>query len=128
MPMPSRYLFALALFVVAAAPVQAETTMADDSAEAAPPVGQITVSVSYSINVPLAATDDATVAAADATYRRALLKRAGVECADVLDTIATECQVSDISISTQVNTYPGQPPALYVSSTVNLQIVLRDAK
>jgi hypothetical protein len=34
--------------------------------------------------------------------------------------------VTGINISTQVNSYPGQPPTLYVNSNVTLQITLRD--
>lgn len=42
-----------------------------------------------------------------------------------LATIASECSLTGINISTQVNSYPGQAPTLYLNSGATLQITLR---
>jgi hypothetical protein len=91
------------------------------------PGGPVSVNVSYSINETLSVLDPDAVAALEAAYRDAMLKRTNGECAAVLATIATDCAVTAITFSSQVNSYPGQPPALYVSSTVSLQITLKSA-
>jgi hypothetical protein len=93
----------------------------------AQPGGPVSVSVSYAVNETLNSVDPEAVAALDAAHRAAMMKRADGECAALLATIATDCAVIAINISTQVNSYPGQPPALYVSSTVNLQVTLKSA-
>lgn len=92
------------------------------------PGGPVSVSVSYSINESLSTISPEEVAKIDAQHRTAMLQRANGECATLLATIATDCAVTAINISSQVNSYPGQPPALYISSAVNLQITLKSAK
>lgn len=94
----------------------------------AQPGGPVSVSVSYSVNETLSSLEPASVAAIESAHRDAMLKRADGECAAILATIATDCAVTAINISSQVNSYPGQPPALYISSTVNLQVTLKSAK
>lgn len=122
-----RPLLALAaLPLTLAAPVPA---LAQDPAVALPeqPGGPVSVSISYAVNETLTTLDPGAVATLDATHRTAMLQRADGECAALLATIATDCAVTAINISTQVNSYPGQPPTLYVSSNVNLQVTLKSA-
>jgi hypothetical protein len=88
--------------------------------------GPVAVSVSYSINENMTSTAPEAVAEVDARHRKALLLRAEGECEAFLATIATDCAVSSISLATQLNSYPGQPPTIYVSSTVTLQIAMRE--
>ena len=114
-----------ALLVLAA--LTASPAFADDLTVAAPPGGPVAVNVSYAINETILSTEPEALAALDSTHRKTLMLRAEGECAAFLATIATDCTVSGISISTQVNSYPGQPPTLYVNSNVTLQITLRDA-
>jgi hypothetical protein len=91
------------------------------------PGGPVAVNVSYAINETILSTAPEALAALDAAHRKTLMLRAEGECAGFLATIATDCAVTGINISTQVNSYPGQPPTLYVNSNVTLQITLRDA-
>jgi hypothetical protein len=123
MPMLRNSFVALTL----ALPVPA---MAQETALTLPslPGGPVSVSVSYSVNETLSSLDPASVSAIEAAHRDMMLKRADGECAAILATIATDCAVTAINISSQVNSYPGQPPALYISSTVNLQVTLKSAK
>lgn len=107
-----------------AAPVMAEDIAA---VVGAIPGGPVAVNVSYAINEPISSTEPAALAAVDAAYRKSLLLRAEGECTEFLATIATDCAVTGISISTQVNSYPSQAPTLYVTSNVTLQITLRKA-
>jgi hypothetical protein len=99
--------------------------LADDMA-AVPPGGPVAVNVSYAINETILSTAPEALAAMDAGHRNTMMQRAEAECAGFLATIATDCAVTGINISTQVNSYPGQPPTLYVNSNVTLQITLRD--
>jgi hypothetical protein len=115
---------ALALALAVPLPALAQDTALTIPAQ---PGGPVSVSVSYAINETLSALDPDAVAALDAAHRAVMLKRADGECAALLATIATDCAVTAINISTQVNSYPGQPPGLYISSTVNLQITLKSA-
>jgi hypothetical protein len=107
----------------------ASPTLADEmtAVGTAMPGGPVAVNVSYAINETILSTAPEALAALDAAHRKTLMLRAEGECAAFLATIATDCAVSGINISTQVNSYPGQPPALYVNSNVTLQITLRDA-
>jgi hypothetical protein len=122
--MSLRVLAALSLASCLALPAAGQDAAAAVTAVAG---GPVLVSVNYSINVPLASTEPEAAAAADSSYRRALLLRAESECAELLASIATDCARTSITISTQVNSYPGQPPALYVNSSETLQITLRKA-
>jgi hypothetical protein len=111
-----------------ATPAMADLTMGTPAAPAGgPPGGPVAVNVSYAINETILSTAPEALAALDAAHRKTLMLRAEGECAAFLATIATDCAVTGINISTQVNSYPGQPPALYVNSNVSLQITLRDA-
>lgn len=83
-------------------------------------------SVTYSLNVALNSTDPEAIATQDRADRRALYARAVDECEDVLATIASACSITGISLSTQVNAYPGQPPTLYVSASVSMQVSFRE--
>jgi hypothetical protein len=112
-----RLAFLAALF--AAAPA-----FAQDAAAAASfaPVGGLMVTVSYGINAPITGTTVEAMAEEDRTFRRAMYARAVSECEDLLATIAASCSLSGISVSSQINSYPGQPPTIYVSTTVTMQI------
>jgi hypothetical protein len=107
----------------------AQSALAEDAALTAPsvPGGPVTVNVSYAINETIQSMEPEAIAAMDQAHRRTLMLRAKAECADFLATIAGDCAVTSINISTQVNSYPGQPPTLYVTSNVTLQITLRAA-
>jgi hypothetical protein len=116
---------ALALLCLATSLTQPALAQEEATTMAGMPGGPVMVSVNYSINVPLASAEPKAAAEADASYRRELLLRAESECVELLASIATDCVMTGINISTQVNSYPGQPPTLYVNSSVTLQITLR---
>jgi hypothetical protein len=90
------------------------------------PGGPLMVNINYGANVPLTSVEPAVIDKEDALYRQSLLLRAETECAQLLATIATDCAMTGINISIQVNNYPGQVPALSVSSNVTLQVTLRE--
>jgi hypothetical protein len=115
--------------LVALATLCANAGLADEmtAVAAGVPGGPVAVNVSYAINETILSTAPEALATLDAGHRKTLMLRAEGECAAFLATIATDCAVTGITISTQVNSYPGQPPTLYVNSNVALQITLRDA-
>jgi hypothetical protein len=87
--------------------------------------GGISVSSSYSVNAPVTGAGQAAMDAEEREYRRAMYSRATTECEDLLATIAANCALTSISVSSQVNAYPGQPPTLYVSVSVTAQVELK---
>jgi hypothetical protein len=87
--------------------------------------GPVTASVNYTLNLPLDAADQAAEAEVERSHRRAMYAKAAKECEDLLATIAATCQITNISMSTQLNRYPGQAPTIYVNASVTMQIALK---
>jgi hypothetical protein len=123
---PTALLRSLSFGLFAAA--LAGPTFAQEQSELAPTApGAVYVSVSYSINSVLENSEPQAVEKIDIEYRRLLYQRAKKECADVLATIAKDCKITGINVSAQVNpAYPGQQATIYASSTVNMDIILKD--
>lgn len=85
----------------------------------------IFVNSSISLNLPLVGADRAARQAEEDAYRRDLYSRSISECQVLLDSIAKGCTVTSINVSTQINSNPGQPEYLYVSSNITMQIELK---
>lgn len=105
-------------------PVQAEDTASDTSmvALAGP---SVVLSSSISINLPLTAADPAGRQAEEDARRRDLYQRSVRECELLLDSIAASCVVTAISVSTQVNSNPGQADYLYATSNITMNVALK---
>lgn len=88
------------------------------------PVG-IMLNSSISLNLPLLAPDRAGRQAEEDGYRRDLYQRAVRECAVLLDSIATSCTATSISVSTQINSNPGQADYLYATASITMQVELK---
>lgn len=80
---------------------------------------------SISLNLPLTATDRAGKQAEEDGHRRDLYARSVKECAILLESIASACTITSVNILTQVNSNPGQPDYLYVSSNISMQVELK---
>jgi hypothetical protein len=91
----------------------------------ATPAQSVSVSVAYSLNLPLSEGAVLVDAANNRAYRRSLYQKAEEECADFLATIAKACSITNINVSTAENRYVGQPATLYVSVNVSMQIELK---
>lgn len=85
----------------------------------------IMVTSSLSLNLPLAGADRAARQAEEDAYRRDLYTRSADECQVLLDSIAKSCAITAINLSTQINSNPGQPEYLYVSSSITMQVALK---
>lgn len=85
----------------------------------------IFVNSSLSLNLPLAGADRAARQAEEDAYRRDLYTRSVGECQVLLDSIAKSCTITSINLSTQINSNPGQPEFLYVSSSITMQVALK---
>ncbi len=59
------------------------------------------------------------------TLKRAMYERAARECDDMRATIALTCSITNIGVSTSINRNYGQPPSIYVNSSVTLQVTLK---
>ena len=58
-------------------------------------------------------------------YRKAMYAKSAKECADLLDTIAKTCSVTNVSVSTQVTRQSGLQDQMYASASVTLQVDLK---
>lgn len=96
---------------------------AEPAAEAA--VAGTSLNTSISLNLPLTARDAAGRRAEEDAYRMDLYARSVKECALLLESIAKTCVITSINVSTQVNSNPGQPDYLYVSSNISMQVELK---
>ncbi len=85
----------------------------------------IAINTSISLNLPMMGADRAAKQAEEDATRRDLYARSVKECGLLLDSVAKTCAITAISISTQINSNPGQPDYLYVSSNITMQVDLK---
>ena len=85
----------------------------------------IMINSAIGLNLPLAGADRAARQAEEDGYRRDLYARSVGECQLLLDSIAKTCVITSVNVSTQINSNPGQPDYLYVSSSITMQIDLK---
>ena len=105
-------MFPAALLLTAAAPAEAQKQ-------------SIQVSASFSAQVIATTDNDAMMAQQERTLKRSMYERAARECDDLRATIALTCTIGNMNVSTQINRSYGQPPSLYVNSSVSMQITLK---
>ena len=86
-----------------------------------------TIQVNASFNSQVIVTDDneSKILEQEKTLKRAMYERAARECDDMRATIALTCSITNISVSTSINRNYGQPPSVYVNSSVTLQVTLK---
>jgi hypothetical protein len=119
-----------ALLLICAMPVlpaiaQDQTTGTSAATEMVPGGGNVILSTSISLNLPLISADRDSKAAEEENYRRDLYTRSVKECEVLLESIAQSCIVTSVNVSTQLNSSPGQPDYLYASSTITMDVVLK---
>ena len=85
----------------------------------------IQVSASFNAQVMAATDNDALLAQQERTLKRSMYERAARECDDLHATIAMTCTITNMNVSTQITRNYGQPPTLYVNSSVSMQITLK---
>ena len=95
---------------------------------ASPAVAQkqtIQVSASFSAQVLATSENEALLATQERTLKRSMYERSARECEDLRATIAISCTIANMNVSTQINRSYGQPPTLYVNSSVTMQVTLK---
>jgi hypothetical protein len=85
----------------------------------------IQVSASFNSQVIVLEDNEAKIAEQEKVLKRAMYERAARECDDMRATIALTCTITNINVSTSINRNYGQPPSIYVNSSVNLQVTLK---
>ena len=85
----------------------------------------VAFNTSISLNLPLTASDPAAKLAEEESHRKDLYARSVRECAILLETIASACTITGVTVSSQINSNPGQPDYLYVSSNITMQVELK---
>ena len=86
----------------------------------------IAISTSYSISGPMLAKTPKDNVEEEQGYRKSLYQQSAKECADLLDTIAKSCTITNISVSTQITRQAGMADQIYASGSVTLQVELKD--
>jgi hypothetical protein len=112
-----------AALILAAPLARAQDTAGSDLAGGSP--GGIMFNTSISLNLPLTAPDRAGRLAEEEGHRKDLYDRSVRECAILLESIASACTITGISVSSQINSNPGQADYLYVSSNIVMQVALK---
>jgi hypothetical protein len=86
-----------------------------------------TIQVNSSFNSQVFVTDgsDSQLQEQEKVMKRAMYERAARECELLRTTIALSCRITNLGVSTQINRSYGQPPTLYVSSNVSMEVVLK---
>lgn len=82
-------------------------------------------STSISVNAPMTAMDAVGKEAEEDAYRQRLYVRAVKECEGLLATIAKGCEITNVSVSTQVSASPGQPDYLYGTANISMTVDLK---
>ena len=85
----------------------------------------IQVSASFNSQIVVLEDNEAKITEQEKTLKRAMYERAARECDDMRATIALTCSITNINVSTSINRNYGQPPSIYVNSSVNLQVTLK---
>ena len=85
----------------------------------------IQVSASFSAQVLATSENEALLATQERTLKRSMYERAARECDDLRATVAISCAITNMNVSTQINRSYGQPPTLYVNSSVTMQVTLK---
>jgi hypothetical protein len=85
----------------------------------------IWVNTSYSLQVPVAGETDTQIVDQEKSLKRSMYERAARECDDLKATIALACQITNISVSTQITRNPGTPSQVYVSANVQMQVTVK---
>jgi hypothetical protein len=109
-----------------AIPLTLAATLAEaQDPEAAIGASGVAFSTSISVNLPLMAADRNGKLAEEEGHRKDLYKRSVRECAILLETIASTCTITGVSVSSQINSNPGQADYLYASSNITMQVELK---
>jgi len=114
----------LAGFVLAPGAASAETSVVTLFPEGQP----VTVNVGFNAEVPLPDPNDAKLAATQKAGREYIYRLAQNECAQLLATIATTCQMTSLHVSTDLRqqNYYAIAPLLYIYSNADFTITLKD--
>ena len=85
----------------------------------------IQASASFNAQVLVLEDNEAKMLEQEKALKRDTYERASRECDDLRATIALTCSITNISVSTSINRNYGQPPSIYVNSSVTMQVTLK---
>lgn len=114
-------LHVLAISCLMSLPAAAQDEMGDMGM----PTSGVYFSTSISVNAPMAATDAMGKEAEEDAYRQRLYVRSVKECEGLLASIAKSCEITNVSVSTQVTASPGQPDYLYGTANISMTVELK---
>ncbi|MBC8038690.1 MAG: hypothetical protein H7X89_15900 [Rhizobiales bacterium] len=85
----------------------------------------VQANASFSAQIVATTDNDAEITQQEKNLKRAMYERAARECTDIMASVATSCSITGINVSTQINRNYGQPPTIYVNSSVTMQVTLK---
>lgn len=85
----------------------------------------IQATASFSAQIVAAADNDTEITQQEKNLKRAMYDRAARECTDIMASVAISCSITGINVSTQATRNYGQPPAIYVNSSVTMEVRLK---
>jgi hypothetical protein len=101
------------------------------NAQVRPATGPNFVQISMNLNLARRAgelgANDLKPTAQSEVMRKALYESAARECASLLETIASSCQLTNLNVSTNEQAYPNQPPMVNVSMNATYSIALKQS-
>ena len=112
-----RFILSAALILSATSVFAQDTT----STEEMPMLSGVAINTSYNISAPMTAKTPEDAAIEEQSYRKQMYALSAKECADLLETIAKTCTVTNITVSTQINRSPGTPDSMYANGSVTMQ-------
>ena len=119
--------FAMAGLITVAGMLTTQSSQGNARSLAAPASATVHVNVSFDMQLPLA--DDGLQALSDAQVRgrKLIYRQAVTECPVLLETIATSCSLTRLSVSTRVNRRnAGQAQFLHLNGNAQFAITLRE--
>ena len=86
----------------------------------------VNVNVSFNSHLPITRTDDEALADLQTEGRKRVYGMAARECTFLLNSIASSCRLTGISVSTQIQHQNGaNPPMLYLNGSAQFAITLK---
>ena len=87
--------------------------------------GEVSVSVGFSTQMPLADTTDQTLASTQKRGRTFVYRMAREECALLKATIAETCRLASLNVNARLNKHSNQPVTLYLNGNARYLLTLK---
>jgi len=87
--------------------------------------GAIQINSSFNTQIFVANETEPQIQDEERRLKQSMYERAIGECELLRASIALSCRMTGISVSTQINSSPGNPTTLYVNANVSMEVTLK---